>query len=145
ETAGAVAAICQRLDGLPLAIELAAARSKLLPPAALLARLEHRLSILTSGARDLPPRQQTLRSTIAWSYDLLSPDQQALFRRLAVFVEGWTLDAAEAVCADKETWRQGDEEIEREDRLTLSPGLPVSLSVLDGLSALLDQSLLRQV
>ncbi len=98
ETAPAIAEICYRLDGLPLAIELAAARIKILSPQALLGRLEHRFEVLKSGARDLPERQQTLRKTIAWSYDLLDPIGQKLFHRLAVFVGGWTLEAAEAVC-----------------------------------------------
>jgi predicted ATPase/class 3 adenylate cyclase len=121
ENAPAVAEICARLDGLPLAIELAAARIKVLPPSALLARLQDSLGLLTGGHPERPLRQQTLRAAIAWSHDLLSPPEQMLYRRLAVFVGGCTLEAAEAVCdAD------GD--------------LPVS--VLEGLSTLLDKSLL---
>ncbi len=92
-----IAEICTRLDGLPLAIELAAARVKLLPPAALLKRLEHRLQLLTEGARDLPERQQSLRNALAWSYALLDAGEQRLFRRLGVFVGGYTLEAAEAM------------------------------------------------
>jgi predicted ATPase/DNA-binding XRE family transcriptional regulator len=92
-----VAAICQRLDCLPLAIELAAARADLLPPPALLARLDQAMKVLTSGARDLPDRQQTLRHALTWSYDLLGRDEQALFRQLAVFAGGWTLDAAAGI------------------------------------------------
>ena len=118
-----VTEICRRLDGLPLAIELAAARVKLLPPPALLARLSQRLQVLTGGARDLPARQQTIRATIDWSYQLLPPAEQRLFTRLAVFVGGWTVDAVEAVC---------------------NPDGEVGLDGLDGLQALLDQSLLQQ-
>ncbi|MHB8574251.1 MAG: ATP-binding protein, partial [Dehalococcoidia bacterium] len=98
ENGMAIAAICRRLDGLPLAVELAAARVKLLPPAALLARLEQRLTFLTGGERNRPSRQHTLRNTIQWSWDLLAPAEQLLFRRLAVFAGGFTLAAAEAVC-----------------------------------------------
>ena len=96
--APAVAEICVRLDGLPLAIELAAARIKLLPPQAMLGRLGHRLELLRGGARDVPDRHQTLRHAIAWSYDLLEASEQALFRRIAVFTRGCTLEAAEVVC-----------------------------------------------
>ncbi len=97
--ARAVIEICRHLDGLPLAIELAAARIKLLPPQALLARLTPRLTLLSSGARDVPERQQTLRTTIAWSYQLLDAEAQQLFRRLSVFVGGSTLQAIEAISA----------------------------------------------
>jgi predicted ATPase/class 3 adenylate cyclase len=95
--APAVAEICVRLDGLPLAIELAAARSRILPPDALLGRLGEKLRLLRGGARDLPARQQTLRDAIAWSYDLLEPDEQRRFRQLGVFMGGWTVDAADRV------------------------------------------------
>jgi predicted ATPase/class 3 adenylate cyclase len=123
ENAPAVAEICHRLDGLPLAIELAAARVKLFPPMALLARLSSRLAILTGGPADLPARQQTLRNTIDWSYQLLDAGEKALFARLGVFVGGWNLAAAEAVC-------------------TIDGDRP--LEVLDGIASLLDKSLLRQ-
>ena len=118
-----------RLDGLPLAIELAAARIKLLPPQAMLARLGRRLELLRGGARDMPDRHQTLRHAIAWSYDLLEAGEQALFRRLAVFAGGCTLEAAEAVC-------------QAVDDSAASPGQ--SLEVLDGMASLVDKSLLRQ-
>ncbi|HEX6543592.1 MAG TPA: DUF4062 domain-containing protein [Ktedonobacterales bacterium] len=98
DNAQAVAEICHRLDGLPLALELAAARSSVLPPEALLPRLEHRLPLLTRGARDAPERQQTLSNTIAWSYNLLDEGAKALFRRLAAFSGGFTLEAVAAVC-----------------------------------------------
>jgi tetratricopeptide (TPR) repeat protein len=125
-TAQAVAAISARLDGLPLAIELAAAKLRILAPAQLLARLERQLPLLTGGARDVEARQQTMRATLAWSEDLLSLEQQRLFRRLGVFVGGFTLEAAEAVCAAPE----GAE--------------PFGLAVLDGLAALVDQSFVQQ-
>ncbi len=118
-----IAEICVRLDGLPLAIELAAARSKLLPPQALLKRLKHRLSVLTGGARDLPARQQALRNTLQWSYSLLSQEEQHLFRWLAIFVGGCTLEAAEVVC------QQDNNQSSR---------------VLEGVASLLDKSLLQQ-
>jgi predicted ATPase/transcriptional regulator with XRE-family HTH domain len=125
-TAPAVAEICVRLDGLPLAIELAAARVKLLPPLALLQRLERRLPLLVGGARDLDERQQTMRNTLAWSYDLLAPKERRLFRRLAVFVGGCTLEAVEAVCVAPD----GAELL--------------AVDLLDGLGRLVDQSLIQQ-
>ena len=122
DNASALAEICARLDGLPLAIELAAARIKLFPPQTLLQRLESRLQLLTGGARDLPIRQQTLRGEIDWSYSLLSEAEQTLFARLSVFAGGCSLEAAEAICNPD--------------------GVP---DVLEGLASLVDQSLLRQV
>jgi predicted ATPase/class 3 adenylate cyclase/DNA-binding CsgD family transcriptional regulator len=123
ETAPAIAEICHRLDGLPLAIELAAARVRLLPPPLLLRRLSSRLKLLVGGAQTLPVRQQTLRKTIDWSYHLLNAGEQALFARLAVFVGSCSLSAVETICNGN-----GD--------------LP--LDVLDGLQSLIDKSLLRQ-
>lgn len=123
ENARDVAGICHRLDGLPLAIELAVARVRVLPPRALLARLEQRLPLLTGGALDLPERQQTLRDTIAWSHDLLDEKERRLFRQLSVFPGGCTLEAAEVVC----------------NAVKDSP-----VDTLDGLTSLIDKSLLRR-
>ncbi len=123
--ASIVAEICARLDGLPLAIDLAAAHIKLLPPQQLLARLERRLPLLIGGTRDLEARQQTMRNTLAWSEDLLSSEERRLFRRLAVFMGGFTLDAAEAVCAQPA-------EVE-----------PLGIDILEGLGALVDHSLVQ--
>jgi predicted ATPase/class 3 adenylate cyclase len=121
--AGAVAEVCARLDGLPLAIELAAARIRLLSPEDIRTRLERRLTLLIGGARDLPARQRTLRDAIAWSYDLLRPAERRLFRWLAVFAGGWTMEAAEAVCA-----AEGAQDTD----------------VLDGLDALVTSSLIQR-
>jgi predicted ATPase/DNA-binding CsgD family transcriptional regulator/Tfp pilus assembly protein PilF len=122
ESAPAVAEMCVRLDGLPLAIELAAARVRLLPPAKLLPRLADNLGLLTGGPRDLPARQQTLRAAIAWSYDMLHEAEQALFRRLGIFRRGATIDAVEAIAAVE----------------------PVIADPFDVLANLADQSLIRQ-
>jgi len=138
--APAVAEICRRLDGLPLALELAAPWIKLLPPAALLARLERRLPLLTSRAPDLPPRQRTLRNTIAWSYDLLDAAEQRLFRRLAVFAGGCTLEAAEAVCP---SGADPDAHPDAHPDAADQPGQG-ELALLEGVASLVDKSLLRQ-
>jgi len=124
QNAFAVIEICARLDGLPLAIELAAARVKVLSPSAMCTRLASRLQLLTGGARDLPQRQQTLRAAFDWSHDLLSPAEQKLFRRLSVFVGGCTLEGVEAVCDTK-----GD----------------LQLDLLDGMASMVDKSLLQQL
>jgi predicted ATPase len=123
QNAEAIVQICRRLDGLPLAIELAAARVKVLPPASLLTRLASSLELLTAGARDLPERQRTLRRAIDWSHDLLTPSEQKLFRRISVFVGGCTLEAAEAVC-------DADEDL--------------AADLLDAITSLVDKSLLSQ-
>ena len=124
ENAPAVIEICARLDGLPLAIELAAARVKVLSPSSMLARLASRLQLLTGGSRDLPQRQQTLRAAIDWSYDLLSPPEQKLFRRLSVFVGGCSLEGAEAACDTR-----GD----------------LDLDLLNGIASMVDKSLVQQI
>jgi predicted ATPase/DNA-binding NarL/FixJ family response regulator len=123
DNARAVAEICTRLDGLPLGIELAAARSKVLPAEAMLARLQKRLDLSTRDGADLPARHHTLRAAIGWSYDLLDTGEQALFRRLAPFVDGCTLEAIDAVCN-----AAGD----------------LGTDVVDGVASLVDKSLLRQ-
>jgi predicted ATPase len=123
DNARAVAEICSQLDGLPLAIELAAARVKILPPATMLARLGNSLDLLTCGHRDLPARQQTLRRTIDWSHSLLSATEQTLFRRLAIFAGGCTLESAEAVSNTRRD---------------------LEIGVLDGVSSLVDQNLLQR-
>jgi predicted ATPase len=123
QNAPAVTEICTRLDGLPLAIELAAARVKVLSPSSMLTRLASRLQLLTGGARDLPTRQQTLRGAIDWSYDLLNAAEQKLFRRLSVFVGGCNLEGVEAVCDTKSD---------------------LDLDLLDGMASMVDKSLLQQ-
>jgi predicted ATPase/class 3 adenylate cyclase len=123
-SARSVAEICWRLDGLPLAIELAAARIRLLQPDDILKRLRRGLSLLAGGARDVPARQRTLRAAIAWSYDLLEDPVRALFRRLGVFVGGWTFEATEEVC---------------------NPAQELGIDTLDALESLVDNSLVRRV
>ena len=122
ENAGLIQEICSRLDGLPLAIELAAARTKVLPLRAILDRLHSPLQLLTGGALDLPERQQTLRKTINWSHELLAEPEKKLFRRLSVFSGGWTLEAAEAVCNTRQD---------------------LGMDTLEGLSSLVDKNLIQ--
>jgi predicted ATPase len=121
QNVAAVVHVCTRLDGLPLAIELAAARSKLLPPDAMSSRLDQALDLLVGGAQDLPDRQRTLRATLEWSHGLLREDERTLFARLAVFAGGWTLEAAEAVCGES------------------------GLDVFETLASLVDESLVRRL
>jgi hypothetical protein len=127
QNAAPVAALCRRLDGIPLALELAATRSTVLSPAAMMSRLERRLPLLTGGARDLPARHQTLRGALAWSYELLPPGEQALFRRLGVFSGDCTLEAAGVV------------------GLAAEDGAAGLLDALDGITSLVGQSLLQRV
>ncbi len=141
DNAPAIAEICARLDGLPLALELAAARTKLLSPAAMLPLLADRLALLTGGPRDLPERQQTLRGTIAWSHDWLTPEERVVFRRLGIFADGFTLEAAITVCS-------GEPEAGSQEQggalARPGPRLPTpDSSVLDGIASLVDKSLLR--
>jgi predicted ATPase/DNA-binding CsgD family transcriptional regulator len=135
--APALVEICRRLDGLPLAIELAAARIKVLSPSALAARLTNRLQVLTGGPRDLPARLQTMRNAVAWSYDLLPPDQQTVFRHLAVFSGGFTESAATTLLAGDTS---ADQSTRPEALRDLSP-----FDLFDALAALVDASLLRRV
>ncbi|PYQ34841.1 MAG: hypothetical protein DMF57_04970 [Acidobacteria bacterium] len=123
DTANAVVEICRRLDGLPLALELAAARVRTLPPEALVTRLGQRLQLLTAGARDLPDRQHTMRRAIDWSHGLLTPAEQTLFRRLSVFAGAFTLEGAEAVC---------------------DPNQKLGIETVDGVASLVDKSLLQK-
>ncbi len=138
-----VAQVCRRLNGLPLAIELAAARIKVFPPQALLARLERRLPLLTGGPRDAPERLRTMRDAIAWSYGLLDADEQRLFRRLAVFAGGFTLEAAEDV--SRGVGESGSRADARASSLAASRHPDCSTLVLEGISSLVDKSLVHQV
>jgi non-specific serine/threonine protein kinase len=138
ENANSVAEICARLDGLPLAIELAAARVKVLSPQAILSRLDNRLQLLTGGARDLPTRQQTMRGAVDWSYELLPEDEKQLFRRLGVFAGGFTIEAAEAVVG-AELSPALNETINQEK--TVAPGAETG-DLLDGITSLVDKNLL---
>jgi predicted ATPase len=131
ENARSVAEICVRVDGLPLAIELAAARVRILSPRAILSRLDHRLQLLTGGARDLPTRQQTISGAMDWSYDLLSDGEKQLFRRLAVFAGGFTFEAAEGAAGAQRS-------VAVKENVAAEP----MIEVLDGITSLVDKSLL---
>jgi predicted ATPase/DNA-binding SARP family transcriptional activator len=145
EDGAAVAEVCRRLDGIPLAIELAAARLKALAIGEIAARLDDRFRLLTGGSRTVLPRQQTLRATMDWSYNLLSTAEQALLRRLSVFAGGWTLEAAEAVCGEE--WTNGREEERKSPNRPAASTPPLvhastpSPEVLDLLTSLVDKSL----
>jgi predicted ATPase/DNA-binding CsgD family transcriptional regulator len=140
--ASTVVAICCRLDGVPLAIELAAAHIAIFPPLALLARLEHSLPLLTGGPQDQPARHQTMRDAIAWSHNLLGAEEQVIFRRLAVFAGGFTLEAAEAVAGDW-TLGPGDQKADKYVEAAAARSRPPVTSVLDVVTLLVDKSLLR--
>jgi non-specific serine/threonine protein kinase len=142
ETAAAIAEICIRLDGLPLAIVLAAARTKLLSPKAMLARLVDRFTLLSRDSRDVPARLRTMRDAVGWSYDLLTDDERTLFRRLSVFPGGFTLEAAEALSRELD----GDDSTPNE-RLGHDghPAAPSGTGLLDGIASLIDKSLLIQI
>lgn len=139
ENARSVAEICTRLDGLPLAIELAAARVKILSPQAILAKLGNRLQLLTGGARDLPARRQTVRGAVAWSYDLLKEEEKRLFERLAVFVGGFTYEAAEAVVQSSSVQPNFDSSSSEKE---YNEARALNIDVLDLLTSLIDKSLL---
>ena len=156
ENAQSVAEICARLDGLPLAIELAAARVKILSPQAILSKLESRLSLLTGGASDLPDRQQTMRGSIEWSYELLSREERQLFRHLSVFAGGFTIEAAETVCRRPVSDMGMSQSVRMSalniDKLSLADDtpvlqtinrlLPTDFDVIDCITSLVDKSLL---
>lgn len=140
ENAQSVAEICARLDGLPLAIELAAARVKILSPSSILTKLENRLQLLTGGAADLPARQQTMRGAVAWSYDLLPEDERHLFERLSVFVGGFSFEAAESVVLCPSSFAD-ENNAGNNDQRTKDKGQR-TINVLDGVTSLLDKSLI---
>jgi predicted ATPase/DNA-binding CsgD family transcriptional regulator len=147
QTGSVVAEICRRLDGLPLAIELAAAQLRVLPPATMLSRLDRRLPLVAAGPRDMPARHQTLRDTILWSYDLLDASERRLFRQLSVFVGEWTLDAAEAVVGDRSSVGDRFQVLGSggEESATSSPNTQhLTPNTLDGVASLVDKSLVVQ-
>ncbi|MCC7103813.1 MAG: adenylate/guanylate cyclase domain-containing protein [Chloroflexi bacterium] len=144
ENVQVVAEICRRLEGLPLAIELAAARVALLPPVAMLSRLDRQLPLLVGGPRDAPARHQTLRATIGWSYDLLSDHERAVFRQLGIFAGGFSLEAAEAICTAGADVAPASPDASDVSARQTSRAAPPITSLLDILESLLAQNLLRQ-